>query len=165
MASLRQGGVLISSFLPTAGGQGSEQRLFPLTGRGAGFSQQAILCDYHNRSGQRNRSRVGESKWPPPGYAPPLRAAPPPNPSPPSGTTLSPTASGSGLRAGYAPPLRAAPPPNASPPSGTTLSPAWVPGCELWAVPASLPDLRSCPAFVSTCVLRSCFFTLSQFST
>jgi len=36
MASLRLGDVLISSFLPSAGGQGSEQRHFSLTVRQRG---------------------------------------------------------------------------------------------------------------------------------
>ena len=39
MASLRQEDVLISSFLPSSVGQGSEQKHLSLTGRGAGFSE------------------------------------------------------------------------------------------------------------------------------
>ena len=46
--------MLISSFLPPTGGQGPEQRHFSLTvGRGAGFSEQAILYDYNNKSDEK----------------------------------------------------------------------------------------------------------------
>ena len=46
-------GVLIPSYLPSTEGQGSEQRHFSLTGRGAGFSEAAILHDHNNKSNER----------------------------------------------------------------------------------------------------------------
>ena len=54
--------MLISSFLPPTGGQGPEQRHFSLTvGRGAGFSEQAILYDYNNKSDE--KQRLNSIKW------------------------------------------------------------------------------------------------------
>ena len=62
MASLRQGDVLVSSFLPSAGGQGSEQRLFNSQAEGQGPLKQAIIYDYNNKS---NGKQVKEtvSTW------------------------------------------------------------------------------------------------------
>ena len=50
MASLRQGNVLISSFLPAIGGQGSEQRHFNSQAEGQDSLEQDVMYDYNNRS-------------------------------------------------------------------------------------------------------------------
>ena len=50
MASLRQGNVLISSFLPSIGGQGSEQRHFNSQAEGQDSLEQDVMYDYNNRS-------------------------------------------------------------------------------------------------------------------
>ena len=57
MASLGQGDVFISSFLPSTGGQCSEQRrsLFNSQAEGQDSLRQAIMCDYNNKS---NRKQV-----------------------------------------------------------------------------------------------------------
>ena len=62
MASLRHGDVLVSSFLPSAGGQGSEQRHFNSQAEGQGPLKQAIMYDYNNKS---NGKQVKEavSTW------------------------------------------------------------------------------------------------------
>ena len=62
MASLRQGDVLVSSFLPSAGGQGSEQRHFNSQAEAQGPLKQAIMYDYDNKS---NGKQVKEtvSTW------------------------------------------------------------------------------------------------------
>ena len=54
-----QGGdELISSFLPSTGGQGSEQRHFNSQAEGQGSLRQAIMYDYTNKS---NREQVKET--------------------------------------------------------------------------------------------------------
>ena len=50
MASLRQGYVLISSFLPSTGGQSSEQRHFNSQAEGQDSLRQALMRDYSNKS-------------------------------------------------------------------------------------------------------------------
>ena len=57
-ASLRQGGVLISSFLPSTGGQGSEKRHFNSQAEGQDYLRQTLLCDYNNKS---NKKEVKET--------------------------------------------------------------------------------------------------------
>ena len=42
--------MLVSSSLPSAGGQGSEQRLFNSQAEGQGPLKQAIIYDYNNKS-------------------------------------------------------------------------------------------------------------------
>ena len=44
------GDVLISSFLPSTGGRGSEPRLFKSQAEGQGSLRQPILYDYNNKS-------------------------------------------------------------------------------------------------------------------
>ena len=59
LASISQNGkpqaedVLISSFLPSAGGQGSEQRHFDSQAEGQDSLMQALLCDYNNKSNEK----------------------------------------------------------------------------------------------------------------
>ena len=55
-------GVLVSSFLLSAGGQGSEQRHFNSQADGQGPLKQATVCDYNNKS---NGKQVKEtvSTW------------------------------------------------------------------------------------------------------
>ena len=48
MASVRHGDIV--SFLPSAGGQGSEQRQFNSQAEGQGPLKQAIMYDYNNES-------------------------------------------------------------------------------------------------------------------
>ena len=45
--------MLISSFLPSAGGQGSEQRHFDSQAEGQDSLMQALLCDYNNKSNEK----------------------------------------------------------------------------------------------------------------
>ena len=60
MASVRHGDIV--SFLPSAGGQGSEQRHFNSQAEGQGPLKQAIMYDYNNKS---NGKQVKEtvSTW------------------------------------------------------------------------------------------------------
>ena len=62
MASLRQKDVLISFFLPTIGGQDSEQRHFSLIVRqeGQDYLRQAIMYEYNNKSSNKTRVKVKE---------------------------------------------------------------------------------------------------------
>ena len=52
------GGVLISSFLPSTGGQGSEQKHFNSQAEGQDSLRQAAMCDYSNKS---NREPVKDT--------------------------------------------------------------------------------------------------------
>ena len=52
------GDVLISSFLPSTGGQGSEQRHFNSQAEGQDSLGQAAMCDYSNKS---NREQVKDT--------------------------------------------------------------------------------------------------------
>ena len=55
MASLRQGDVLISSFLPSIGRQVLNKALyFNSQAEGQDSLRQAIMYDYNNKNGQRN---------------------------------------------------------------------------------------------------------------
>ena len=53
MGSLRQGYVLVSSFLPCTGGQGSEQRHFNNQTEGQDSLRQDIMYDYNNKSNEK----------------------------------------------------------------------------------------------------------------
>ena len=58
MASLRQGDMLISSFLPSTGGQGSEQRHFSLTVRGRVLRGRSLCVIIVTKASQRNSSNT-----------------------------------------------------------------------------------------------------------
>ena len=48
------GDMLISSFLPSTGGQGSEQRHFNSQAEGQDSLRQSILYDYNNKSSEKH---------------------------------------------------------------------------------------------------------------
>ena len=51
------GDVLISSFLPSTGGQGSEQRHFNSQAEGQDSLRQAVMCDYSNKSNREPKTQ------------------------------------------------------------------------------------------------------------